>query len=257
MRILFTTSPGLGHFFPIVPLAWAVRATGHEVLIASTNRAVEASGRAGLPAVDVVPGIDITDVFCSRRERLGASSAMFRDPFSTATWATAAALFAEISDKMADGIVQVAGSWRPHLVVHTPLEAAGPLAAALLSVPAVRHEFGLRPVGGVTGLMDLLYQAMRPTYQRHGLAGEPAQPAAVVDPCPPSMREPDRPTAWAVRYVLYNGGGALPDWLMEPPTRPRICVTLGSVVPHGGRERAQWGHRGSGPAGCGGGAGAR
>jgi UDP:flavonoid glycosyltransferase YjiC (YdhE family) len=56
MRILFSTFPGLGHFFPLVPLAWAARTAGHEVLVATTSRALEACGQAGLPAVEAAPG---------------------------------------------------------------------------------------------------------------------------------------------------------------------------------------------------------
>src|SRR5262249_46529015 len=36
---------------------------------------------------------------------------------------------------------------------------------------------------------------------------------------------------WPVRYVPYNGGGVLPDWLLRTPDRPRIAVTLGTVLP--------------------------
>jgi L-noviosyl transferase len=38
MRFLFSTLPGLGHFFPIVPLAWGVRAAGHDVVVAPPSR---------------------------------------------------------------------------------------------------------------------------------------------------------------------------------------------------------------------------
>ena len=34
MRVLFTSTPGLGHFYPLVPLARAARAAGDEVRIA-------------------------------------------------------------------------------------------------------------------------------------------------------------------------------------------------------------------------------
>ena len=35
MRVLITSAPMHGHLFPLVPLAWALRAAGHEVLVAS------------------------------------------------------------------------------------------------------------------------------------------------------------------------------------------------------------------------------
>ena len=40
MRILFTTAPLSGHYFPLVPLAWACRSIGHEVLVATSGHYV-------------------------------------------------------------------------------------------------------------------------------------------------------------------------------------------------------------------------
>jgi UDP:flavonoid glycosyltransferase YjiC (YdhE family) len=226
MRILFTTSPGLGHFFPVVPTAWAARAGGHEVLVATAGAGLTASAQAGLPAVDAAPGFDITQVFRSRME--AGQSPMFRDVFADATVEMVAALFAEIADRMADRTVEVARWWKPDLVVHTPLDGVGPLTAGLLSVPLVEHGLGLNGVGR---LALPLFEAMRPTRERHGLVSQPTGPAAVLDPCPPSLSEDDRARTLRLRYVPYNGGGPLPGWLLEPAGRRRVCVTLGSVVP--------------------------
>jgi len=38
VRVLVTTSPGLGHTFATIPLSWALRAAGHEVLFATAGR---------------------------------------------------------------------------------------------------------------------------------------------------------------------------------------------------------------------------
>jgi UDP:flavonoid glycosyltransferase YjiC (YdhE family) len=141
-------------------------------------------------------------------------------------------VFGEISDRMADRTVEVARSWQPDIVVHTPIGGAGPLVASLLSIPAVLHGFGLGPGAELTQLAGLVFQAMRPAFERHGLSGEPDRPVAILDPTPPSMQGHDRPPAWSIRYVPYNGGGALPDWLLQPPSRTRICVTLGTSVPY-------------------------
>jgi UDP:flavonoid glycosyltransferase YjiC (YdhE family) len=232
MRFLFSTLPGLGHFFPIVPLAWGARAAGHDVLVATTSWALEASGRAGLPAIDAAPGTDITEIFRTMQERTATGFPLSQGAPTDATMHAAAGMFAEISDRMADRTVEAARSWQPDVVVHTPLGGAGPLAATLQSIPAVLHGFGLGPGERLTQLTDLIFRAMRPAFERHGLPGMPAPPSAVIDPTPPSMRDADRPPTWPVRYVAYNGGGALADWLLAPLSRDRICVTLGTVVPY-------------------------
>ena len=54
MRVLFVVTPGVGHLFPMVPLAWALRAAGHEVLIATTGAGLVAAN-AGLAVTDVAP----------------------------------------------------------------------------------------------------------------------------------------------------------------------------------------------------------
>src|SRR5947207_431047 len=41
MRILFSTVALPGHFYPLVPLAWACRSLGHDVLVAPSEAAAE------------------------------------------------------------------------------------------------------------------------------------------------------------------------------------------------------------------------
>ncbi|QYR21021.1 DUF1205 domain-containing protein [Paenibacillus sp. sptzw28] len=229
MKVLFTSFPGMGHFLPVVPLAWALRAAGHEVLVVTTDQAVKASGRAGLPAVDASPGINIMAIATGSR---GADAFKnFRDPFSGDNMARTAEWMSEVSNRMADRTILTARSWKPDLIVHTPLDAIGPLAASLLSIPSVVHGFGILSFGKITDFINLIYEAVRPAGERNGVIGGPVRPTAVIETCPPSMRQPDHTDAWFVRYVPYNGGGELPDWLLEPRSRPRICVTLGTVIP--------------------------
>ncbi len=243
MRVLFTTFPGMGHFLPVVPLAWAARAAGHEVLVMTTGQALEASGKAGLPAVDAAPGVDILSGFRSElRGRFQGGHPMAAgghpgtlDPMSNPKiWSIVAERMAAVIDKMTDRTVQVAKKWRPDLVVHTPIEGAGPLAAEILSVPSVLHGIGptvLSAMSASNGLISNIYDALGPTFQRYGLNNAPTPPAAGLDICPPSMCGLSQGSAWSMRYVPYNGGSALPDWLLDRTAPRRICVTLGTVVP--------------------------
>lgn len=240
MRILFTTFPGMGHFLPIVPLAWAARAAGHEVLVLTTGQALEASDKAGLPAVDAAPGLNVMSVFQNElREKFQGGHPMgahpgTADPLSNPkVWGIVAERMANVIDKMTDRTVQAAKLWRPDVIVHTPIEGAGPIAAEILSIPSVLHGIGptgLRPMSLEVGLVSHIYDALAPTFQRVGLTTAPKQPVAALDICPPSMRGPNQGSAWSMRYVPYNGGGALPEWLLNS-SRRRICVTLGTVVP--------------------------
>ena len=59
MRVLVVASPGTGHVFPLVPVSWALRSEGHDVLVASAGDGVQRAASAGLTAVDVAPGVDM------------------------------------------------------------------------------------------------------------------------------------------------------------------------------------------------------
>ena len=72
MRVLFCSSPLLGYFLPLVPWAWALRAAGRSVRVATTGEGLEACGRAGLHALDAAPGVDVDQVF---RDTIAANRA--------------------------------------------------------------------------------------------------------------------------------------------------------------------------------------
>ena len=53
MRILFTTWPAYGHLLPMLPLARAAQAAGHDVVVSSGADLLPLIERLGLPAVIV------------------------------------------------------------------------------------------------------------------------------------------------------------------------------------------------------------
>src|SRR4051794_6193342 len=55
MRVLVTTPGGTGHIHPMVPLARALLARGHDVLWATPDRTVAQVEQAGVPAVGTSP----------------------------------------------------------------------------------------------------------------------------------------------------------------------------------------------------------
>ena len=59
-----------------------------------------------------------------------------------------------------------------------------------------------------------------------------------MDPCPAALQYDGAiPSRIPARFVPYNGTGDAPRWLTEPPSRPRICVTWGTITTTlGGRE---------------------
>ncbi|HEX3649556.1 MAG TPA: nucleotide disphospho-sugar-binding domain-containing protein [Pseudonocardiaceae bacterium] len=223
MRVLITTSPGIGHIFPTVTTAWALRAAGHEVVVA-TGGHHELASRAGLPVVDAAPGTDFAAIF---RNFFAANAAPGDgEPTRSAEGMEfVARLFATVSREFTDRTVELARHWQPDLVLHTPLQAAGPLVAQVADVPAVVHTIG---IGQTAWLATMLAERFTDEYHRFGVT--PVAPRAVLDVSPPSMAAAAA-GAVPMRYVPYNGGAVLPAWLTEHRQRPLVTVTLGSVLP--------------------------
>ncbi|MCP2258740.1 glycosyltransferase, MGT family [Streptoalloteichus tenebrarius] len=222
MRVLLTSSPGIGHLFPLVNVAWTLRTAGHEVVVATAAKVTEAAVAAGLPAVDLRPDFDFEPIGAPFRERFARLTP--EDMTGRGIIEIGTELFTVVAEHLVERGVAFADHWRPDLVVHSPIDGVGPLVAARLGVPAVAHEFG---VTASRERRALLREKMAPVYERFGVTGEPPR-SAVISIAPPSMYTGDD-QAWTMRYVPYNAGGALPEWLLVERTRPRVAVTLGTV----------------------------
>ncbi len=239
MRFLLTTFAWSSHYYPMVPLGWALRAAGHEVRVASTPALVDAIITTGLAAVAVGEDVDIEGR--AKAGTLGEMHNHDRWPTDPGTWndmqqhlvRQIAHTMIEVADAMTDDLVTFARNWRPDLIVHESITFAGPVAAEVLGIPTVAHTVGMSTAPGmvVRKGAPALSPAYVHLYERFGVAPR-AAPSAWVDPCPPSMRVPGETSAprLSVRYVPYNAPGALPAWLVEPPTRPRVCVTWGDTT---------------------------
>lgn len=231
MRVLITVSPWPSHFFPIVPLAWALMASGHSVRVACQPSLASTVERAGLTAV--VTGEDVDLAQLARRD---AEETPLARPSMDAWRATPDEAVAKVvrrfvttSSAMADDTVEFARHWRPDLVVYEPVSYAGLLAADVLGVPAVQHMWG---DDALRGYRHVEPSVIAPLWKRFGIAA--ARPSAdlTVDPCPPTLRTPrDDGDRQPIRYIPYNGSATEPVWLRSPLARPRVAITCGTSLP--------------------------
>lgn len=222
MRVLLVSTPGIGHLFPLVPLAHGLRAAGHEVLVA-TFSAGEVLANAGLHVVDTAPDLDVHETFLKAAQADPELFERLRSQNPTHDLDAVARMFAGVNRPLIDGAVELAKTWQPDLVVHSQMAAAGVLAAAAIGVPAVQVNFGFRRTADI---QERIAENLTDCYDKHGVSGPP-QRTVKLDVAPASMVEAAE--GWPARYVPYNGGGVLPTWLLDKPTRPRIVVTLGTV----------------------------
>ncbi|MDH6128312.1 nucleotide disphospho-sugar-binding domain-containing protein [Kitasatospora sp. GP82] len=220
MRVLFTGPGSAGHLFPMVPTAQALRSAGHQVLFAGSPP-IQLLRNTGLPIVEIGDGSTVADSFrklSGPENRYVADGRSEEEIFKLATLG-----FADHSRTTIDSLSQLATDWRPDIVVYDSFQAAAPLVAAKLGVPHVVHNFGI--MSGLS-MVDRIAEILADDYRVHGLTG-PTGPT-VIDVVPPSLGGDG--TGWRTRYVPYNGGGTVPADLTSRRERPRISVTLGTVL---------------------------
>ncbi|CAM5669155.1 glycosyl transferase [Streptomyces avidinii] len=221
MRILFTGPAASGHLFPMVPTAQALQAAGHQVLFAG-SAPLDPMRQAGVPTVEIGDGSTLMEAF--RRASDGIEPQFVTDGNSPEdAERLAAGGFAEHSRVTIDDLLAVAADWRPDLIVHAAFQAAAPLVSAALGIPAVVHNFGV--MSGV-GMVGRLAGLLADEYRAREVEGPGTH--TVLDVVPASLGGDG--SGWRVRYVPYNGGGTVPRDLVARGSRPRIAVTLGTVV---------------------------
>ncbi|WP_371501777.1 DUF1205 domain-containing protein [Kitasatospora sp. NBC_00374] len=220
MRILFTGPAAPSHLFPMVPTAQALRAAGHEVLFASP-KPMDQLRAAGFPIVEIGDGRPLRESFeaISGEETRYARPDLDQDQILD----LAAAAFAHASRSTVDGLLATAGEWDADLLIHDSCMASAQLVAAKLKIPAALQNFGL------TSGLDMaarLAGHFTDVYETYGVAA-PAEttPLNIV----PASLGGD-PGGLRMRYLPYNGGGVVPADLLRRGTRPRVAVTLGTVV---------------------------
>ncbi|MFC8507221.1 nucleotide disphospho-sugar-binding domain-containing protein [Streptomyces sp. NPDC057411] len=241
MRVLFTVSSWPTQYAAMVPLGWALQAAGHEVRVLCAASQADAVGRSGLLPVPVLSGMEEVlrlrlqyhaeavsglwpypwlpphPVTGERMDRLDAFDA---ERFAAETGPA----LAESAARSFDAAVSYARDWRPRLVLHDPGSLEGLLVAKLFDVPSALCLWG------PASPHDPEHMRIVPTdhsgsFPRYGLGTfDLGMVERVVDPSPPSLKVPVLAERLPVRYVPYNGAGAVPAWTVRPPERTRVCV---------------------------------
>src|SRR5262247_583185 len=140
MRVLVVSAPMLGHVFPLVPLARALQAAGHEVEVATAGDGL-AARRAELTVHDLVPRFDFSRI--ARRVMLRHPLIARAELAGTGGTRGVGLLFGMVNDQFADPLVDLVRHGKPDLILHEPLAPAALVAAARAGVPAVLHENSL------------------------------------------------------------------------------------------------------------------
>jgi UDP:flavonoid glycosyltransferase YjiC (YdhE family) len=220
----------VGHINPLVPLARALVARGHELRWATGPDGCARVEQAGFNAV--ATGITQAE----RWTELGRSYPEIGDlqPQQRPD-ALFPKLFGAISapPALAD-LLPLVEEWRPDLVVNDAAELASPIAAAAIGVPHATHAFGaLLPeprvrAGGEEVAALWLAQGLEPR-PYGGLYDD-----LYIDIYPPSMQPPGGGHLGARRYlrpVPFAGATTerLDSTILERTGKPLVYLTFGTV----------------------------
>ncbi|SDL39686.1 nucleotide disphospho-sugar-binding domain-containing protein [Streptomyces indicus] len=264
MRILFNVFPASSHVYPVVPLAWALQSAGHEVVMATSEAGLDPKlftniASAGLTAVSLGGKEELADSLApllaaaNRPDRRTASI----DPDDDNAWRTCRDMLLDLLDAhyppepvggdrrpVLDTLVDFARDWRPDLVLWDPLAPTGAVAARACGAAHARLLFGMDNVGLVrantqqeladpsSGLTDDPWMRwLEPVLERYGLdfTEETLLGQWTMDLTAARMQYPLDLRYVPVRWIPYNGGSTLPQWLHTRPERSRVVFTLGQT----------------------------
>ena len=266
MRILFASYAERTDtvFQACVPLAWALRAAGHDVLVAAQPALTPTVTKAGLSAVPVGRDHDLWRIQQRFVARLAARHPELHGervrggrmpPFDQADdpgpvdvdalvagyrWAVSS-WYRMVNQPMLAELVAFCRCWRPDLVLWEPGTYAAPIAAAACGATHGRLLWGLdvfgrtrrRYLAARTGdTPDPLRDWLGAQAAAHGVdwSEDLATGRFTVEQLPARMRMHTGLDVEPVRYTAYNGAAVVSPWLRTPPARPRVVVTLGLTM---------------------------
>ncbi|WP_439661421.1 glycosyltransferase [Lentzea sp. HUAS TT2] len=226
MRILFSSLGSHGHVYPILPLAIAARAQGHDVLYAVDPGFHATVEKLGFTVVDA--GISIWDAFRQANELHGTSE-FRRDMLRQ----TAVDAFGSLLPRaFVNDLEPVLERDKPDLVVFEIINPGAGLAAMRAGIPAVCHGFGKMDESLVPEAMsDLLLEYVAelgitlPDGQHYGLG------STYLDVFPPSLQDLDFLSdvdRIPMRPVPFAEPGELPEWVVAHE-RPLVYLTFGTA----------------------------
>ncbi|MBV9336379.1 MAG: glycosyltransferase family 1 protein [Solirubrobacterales bacterium] len=229
VRFLFTCRHGFGHVLPLMPLARAVRAGGHEVAFATADpfqRVVQDAGFVAFTA-----GLSVDRWRSEFISRFGSFDQIppteYRPLFFGHVFTDL-----EVPARLWD-LIAICDRWRPHVLVHEIAEFAGPIAAERAGIPYATCGVGplLQPP-----IAELAGKTVGRHWQAAGLDARNGRMyrSLYLDSCPPSLQiaaidKIEHRLQIRPETVEEAADAQAPPWLADLPAGPTVYVTLGTI----------------------------
>jgi UDP:flavonoid glycosyltransferase YjiC (YdhE family) len=239
MRLLVSTCPAVGHLLPLLPLARAARARGHDVRIAAGASILPIVARSGFPALPVGPA----SLEPARRDPSMAGLVGRRRAVQMTRTGFAGSIARGISDDLLAALATT--GWRPDVIVHEDMEIGSWIVAERLGIAHATVQItAWRP-----RFRRLIETAVEPLRREHGLAEDASSRllgSVFFTTRPPSMRDPAAPlpdVTAELRPIADDLDAGPPDasqpdlagdddpfsGLAGEGEGPRVAVTLGTI----------------------------
>lgn len=235
MRVLFSSTWSLGHVFPMLPLARAFMAAGHEVLWATSADSCDRVVGAGIAANPAgLCGTKLREVV----RDLNSASAAQVSPRDQAEFIFPRMFGEAFTPPMVADLLPLARRWRPDILVHENGELASPLVGAILGVPSITHAYGgAIPASFLVAAGDWLESVWR----QYGQAVPPYAGCFTrlyIDICPAAVQ------TVGMSHITETQPLRPEQYIGEPPRvlpasltddgRPLVYLTLGTMFNHAG-----------------------
>jgi L-rhodinosyltransferase/glycosyltransferase len=253
MRVLFVAPSSHAHINPMIPLAGAFQAAGHEVRLATHPEMTEIVSRLGVPAVPKANAVGSDDLYHRILDLIepdvaqGAADGSGRPPSNLVI--RALDRYSNIDppgaqgNLMTDDLVEFSRSWKPDLILWDSISFPAAIAARATGAAHARVLWSIDDVAWTrrkvldrlrgTAKPDPMAEVMAPMLDRFGLefSEDLLLGQWTIDQYPaPRLRLQTDQRYVHTRLVAFNGSAVVPDWVHTDPGRPRVAVSLGAGI---------------------------
>lgn len=225
LRVLVTSTPGVGHLGPLASLATALLAAGHQVLWATAEEACDRVRAMGFDAVACGMGVGgrVVALAPQMPEIMALDPRQRRQRLFVGFFAESAA------PRMCADLTAVFDSFRPDVVIHEMAELAAAPMSASRGIPHVTVAFsGALHQSVLNGALD----AMDQIWVVNGVADASISDifgSLYLHPFPGSFGPPPPDaTSLLMRPGSVGDPGVVPDWLNALSERPLVYLTAGT-----------------------------
>ncbi|MEU0627555.1 glycosyltransferase [Streptomyces sp. NPDC005989] len=218
MKALFYaagTSPASA--FAIGPLASALRASGHDILVASFEELSGAVTGVGLPSIRVARGHSTESI----KAASGGRPAIEYPHRPELEMPYLGHWFGRQGSYVFDDLVEICRTWGADVLIAGSQGHGAEIAARLVGIPFVRQSWDLFDIHGYE---EHLHEELADQLAVIGADTLP-DPSLRIDICPPGLTETANTF---MRWTPHNKQREIEPWMLRTPDQGRVCLTMGS-----------------------------